>query len=179
MNENRDDDGRPQAIADVLDARAKTWPEAITPVSRMMVQVFRLSDLVVKQATATVEQQGLGFSEFEALATLRSFPAPHELTPGDLASAMLISSGGLTKVLHALEQKGLVARSADSADRRSKPVRLTAKGRNAAERAMAGILAVDNALVAGALTKHDVAELTRLTGKLLERLESPLTDGES
>jgi hypothetical protein len=29
------------------------------------------------------------------------------------------------------------------------------------------------------LTKHDVAELTRLTGKLLKRLESGLTDGAS
>ena len=170
-------DARGQPIGDVLDARARAWPEAITPVSRMMVQVFRLSDLVLQQATATVQSLGLTFSEFEVLATLRSFPAPHELAPGDLCAAVLISSGGLTKVLHALEDRGLISRSAGKADRRSKPVRLTTRGRGVAERAMAGVLGVDHELVSGALSKAEVAELTRLTGKLLARLEQPSTSG--
>ncbi|MGJ4929419.1 MarR family winged helix-turn-helix transcriptional regulator [Bradyrhizobium sp. HKCCYLS2038] len=155
-----------------LSMRAKSWPEAATPIVGLMVRIFRLNSLMLEQTTRLVAAHALSFTEFEVLVTLRGQPSPHQLLPTDLYGAILISSGGLTKVLHALEARGLIARALDKDDRRSKPVRLTAKGRAVAERAMRDVLEADEALINGALSSSDVAALTRLLGRLLQTIES-------
>jgi DNA-binding MarR family transcriptional regulator len=157
--------------ADILAERRDIWPEAVPPVAQMMVRIFRLSDLVIQQSTRQVAIHGLSFLEFEVLATLRGSPSPHVLTPTELYAAVLISSGGMTKVLHALEQGGLVSRDVGEGDRRSKPVRLTTQGRVLAERAMADVLRIDEELVSGALSQTEIDHMTRMVAKLLARLE--------
>ncbi|HVX78047.1 MAG TPA: MarR family transcriptional regulator [Bradyrhizobium sp.] len=160
-----------RSVDELLRTRRRVWPEAVTPVSELMVRVFRLSALVYDAATATAASHGLSFTEFEVLVTLRGVGAPYELVPTDLYSAILISSGGLTKVLHGLQKRGLVSRPSGGGDRRSKPVRLTAKGRLAAERAMADVLESDRELIFNGLSEAEVALLTRLLRKLLATLE--------
>jgi DNA-binding MarR family transcriptional regulator len=83
----------------------------------------------------------------------------------------LMSSGGLTKALHGLKRRGLIARGEGKADRRSKPVRLTAKGRALAERAMADLLESDRKLIMSGLSNAEVERMTRLLHKLLIALE--------
>ena len=102
---------------------------------------------------------------------MRGVPPPNELMPTDLYGAILMSSGGLTKVLHGLEKRGLVTRAEGKSDRRSKPVRLTAKGRALAERAMADVLRSDRKLILRGLSEAEVERLTRLLRKLLGALE--------
>jgi DNA-binding MarR family transcriptional regulator len=160
------------AVDAILSGRAAHWPQAATPVSQVMVRIFRLSGLVLDGAARRVAAHGLTFKEFEVLATLRGTPPPHELLPSALYGAALISSGGLTKVLHGLEERGLVARGADKADRRSKPVRLTARGRRLAERSMADVLAADGAMIAAALSEGEAARLVVLLRKLLVEIEA-------
>ena len=48
---------------------------------------------------------------------LRSVPSPYELTPTELYDAVLLSSGGMTKVLRRLETRGLVSRGENPAGR--------------------------------------------------------------
>ncbi|CCE03843.1 MarR family transcriptional regulator [Bradyrhizobium sp. STM 3809] len=163
---------------DFLALRARTWPEAATPTVELMVRIFRLSGMLLDQSAAQVAAHGLGFTEFEVLVTLRGQPAPHELLPTELYGAILISSGGLTKVLHALQARGLIARGQSKDDRRSKPVRLTAKGRALAERAMRDVLAADDALIEGALSASELMQLTRLSAKLLRFVEQSGGTGE-
>src|SRR5262245_29097238 len=117
----------------ILKRMQANWPEAITPVTHLMMRVYRVSNLVLDNAKKQAAAHGLNFTELEVLLALRSSPPPHELVPTDLYDAVLISSGGMTKVLYALEDKGLISRSEPGTDRRSKPVRLTAKGRTLAE----------------------------------------------
>lgn len=164
----------PRPLDELIATRAAHWPESVTPVTGLMVRVFRLGGMALQQAAELVAAQGLTFKEFEVLATLRSFPAGAEVTPGDLCAAVLISSGGLTKVLYGLEDRGLLARAGATIDRRSKPVRLTAKGRRAAERAMAAIIRNDADVVARALTAREVETLTDLVGKALGAMEAPV-----
>lgn len=154
------------SVDEFLRLRALHWPDAHTPITQLMVRLFRLSDRVVAVSTAEVGRLGLSFTEFEVLAALRGAAPPHELQPTQLYAAILISSGGLTKVLHGLEANGLVSRKADDADRRSRPVRLTAKGRSLAERAMMAVLNADRKRVARQLSRNEVETLTRLLGKL-------------
>ncbi len=164
---------RPLSADNLLRLRSEHWPEAVTPITQLMVRVFRLSNLVLANASARVAAHGLTFTEFEALAALRGSAPSHELLPTDLYAALLISSGGLTKVLNALHERGLVARKAGDADRRSKPVRLTAKGRTIIERAMTDVLRTDAKLIAKGLSDNEVERLTRLLAKLLASMERP------
>lgn len=163
--------GRRQAADEIIRSREETWPEAVTPITHLMVRAYRFGNLILDNAKSQVDRHGLTFTEFEILAALRSAPPPHELVPTDLYDAVLISSGGLTKVLHALAAAGLIARVAGRKDRRSKPLRLTAKGKALVERAMADVLRSDGALIFGALSAAEVERLTRLLRKLLATLE--------
>jgi DNA-binding MarR family transcriptional regulator len=163
--------GRRWTADDILRQRTQSWPEAVTPVTQLMVRVFRLGNLVLDNATGRMAAHGLGFSEFEVLVTLRGVPPPHELVPTELYGAILISSGGLTKVLRALERRKLVTRGQSRTDRRSKPVRLTARGRALAERAMADVVRSDGELISRGLSQAEVERLTGLLRKLLAALE--------
>ena len=168
---------RRQPADDMLKMRAEHWPEAVTPVSELMIRTYRLAGLVRDNAASQLAAHGLTLTEFEVLATLRGLPPPSELVPTNLYSAVLISSGGLTPVLYALQTRGLVSRAEGKSDRRSKPVRLTAKGRAMAERAMADVLESDGKLIFRGLSKEEVGRLTQLLRKLLASLEPGGTKG--
>lgn len=168
--------GRRQTADDILQARAESWPEAVTPITQLMVRIFRLSNLVLDNATRRMAAHSLSITEFGILAALRGSPPPHELAPTELYGAVLISSGGLTKVLYALGTRALVARGSSRADRRVKPVRLTAKGRALVERAMADVVRSDGELIACGLSDAEIDRLTRLLRKLLATLEPAASD---
>ena len=166
-----DPDDRRDRHANFLAARRILWPESITPVTQLMTAVFRLGDLTLRASTGRVAALGLTFSEFEVLATLRGFSPTARLTPGELSSAILLTSGGLTKVLRTLEEKGLVVRPDAAADKRSKPVALTAKGRRLVEKAMAEILRADTELIEGAIAPRELETLNRLLARALDAAE--------
>ena len=71
----------------------------------------------------------LTYMEFDALTALRSQKQGVAMKPTELYSALLISSGGLTKVLKSLESKSYIARSCSHDDARQRPVLLADKGR--------------------------------------------------
>jgi DNA-binding MarR family transcriptional regulator len=168
---------RRQTADDILRARAENWPEAVTPITQLMVRVIRFSNLVRDNATRRMAAHGLTLTEFAVLVTLRGVRPPHELAPTELYSAVLISSGGLTKVLYALERRSLITRRKGRTDQRSKPVRLTAKGRVLAERALADVVRSDGELISRGLSQAEVERLTRLLRKLLATLEPGGNDG--
>ena len=164
-------DQRRLPATEILKQRARVWPEAVTPVAEVMVRVLRFSDLALAAAGRRVATHGLSLTGFGVLAALRS-AFPHEMAPTELTAAVLVSSGELTKVLIALEEKSLVSRAEGATDRRSKPVRLTDHGRSVVEKAMADLLRADAAFLDGALSGEDVAHVTRLLDRLLDRLET-------
>ncbi|MCC2113728.1 MAG: MarR family transcriptional regulator [Hyphomicrobiales bacterium] len=146
------------------------WPDAATAQSAWILMIQRLAALLQANARAALAPLDLTFTEFEILAVLRSSAPPHELVPSALYNAILISSGGLTKALKALETRGLVARPLRSGDRRRRPIVLTAEGRNLAEAAMRAVQCADtDRLQYAELTK---AEYTRLTETLSRALSS-------
>lgn len=55
---------------------------------------------------------------------------PHCLTPTELSTAMLFSSGGLTKVLNRIRVAGFIIRIDNPNDKRGKLVQLTKKGKD-------------------------------------------------
>lgn len=155
----------------LLTIRKKHWPESVTAVGEFMVRIYRLNSLMRDSVAQRIAAHNLSFMEFEVLITLRGVAPPYEMIPTELYPAILISSGGLTKVLNALQERGFVTRAEGTADKRSKPVRLTAKGRTLAERVMADVLDHGENMVLGGFSEADVERATRLLHKLLATLE--------
>jgi DNA-binding MarR family transcriptional regulator len=155
----------------LLTIRKKHWPESVTAVGEFIVRVYRLNSLMQDSVTQRIATHDLSFMEFEVLITLRGVAPPYEMIPTELYPAILISSGGLTKVLNALQQRGLITRAEGTSDKRSKPVRLTAKGRTLAERVMAEVLDSGERMILGGLSETEIERATRLLHKLLVTLE--------
>ena len=70
------------------------------------------------------------------LATLRRSGAPYTLTPTELFSALMVTSGTMTTRLKNLENQGLIDRLPNPDDARSMLVRLTDKGKELIEQAV-------------------------------------------
>jgi DNA-binding MarR family transcriptional regulator len=155
----------------LLTLRKKHWPQSVTPVGEFLVRIYRLSNLMHDGVAQRVAAHELSFMEFEVLITLRGVGPPFEMIPTELYPAILISSGGLTKVLASLQKRGLIARAEGADDKRSKPVHLTAKGRVLAERVMADVLKHGDKVVLGGLSIADVQRTTQLLHKLLATIE--------
>lgn len=84
----------------------------------------------------------------------------------------MLTSGTMTNRLDRLAERGLVARVADPADRRSLLVELTAEGRKLVDRAVEHHVAREEALVAP-LTRAEQKTLDALARKLLAAVEPP------
>lgn len=130
-------------IEATLDRMAENWPQASAAQAGTVIAAQRLARLVQRIAQSSLRGISLTPTEFELLSALRAHTPPHRLTPSDLYDAMLISSGGLTKLLKGLEARGLVLRPQSSGDGRSRPVELSDDGQALVERAMAAVQAAE------------------------------------
>lgn len=111
---------------------------------------------------AVIDRTGLPFSRFRMLSRLDGGP----LTMKQLASAATVDAPAATVAVTELEQRGLVDRRTDPANRRSKVVSLTEAGREMLDVARA---VEDPApLPFDALSDDEVASLAVLLAKLAE-----------
>ncbi|WP_245434111.1 MarR family winged helix-turn-helix transcriptional regulator [Pseudolabrys taiwanensis] len=99
-------------------------------------RIWRLSTSVLSDAEAWLTPLGLTFESFSVIVTLRRCGPPYELNPTALYRESLLSSGAITNRIDRVEALGLVKRLPDPNDRRGTIVRLTAKGRTLADRAI-------------------------------------------
>ncbi len=74
-------------------------------------------------------RHGLTLTEWEVLLSLDRAPEGR-LRVGDIAGFVLLTPGGVTRLVARLEQRGLVARVPHATDRRGTAVRLTGAGRD-------------------------------------------------
>lgn len=160
-------------IANPLDMHRQHWPESydaqVLPLGLALTQAYTEQH---SRATRIMAANGLSPAEFDVLASLRRTPPPHALTPSDIQRAVLITSGGLTKVLRQLEARGLVTRSMQDADRRVKPVALTAQAMPVLEKAMSELHAVIGDWMRRSLTDAETRRLASLLTKLVNGTSS-------
>lgn len=112
----------------------------------MLSRVSRLSRHLDRERRAALDESGLEAWEFDVLAALRRAGEP--LTPGQLVTQNLVSSGTMTHRISRLVERGLVERVPDAADGRSVRVLLTEGGTAAVDRAMSDLVARERALLA-------------------------------
>ena len=143
------------------------WAESHEPETMPMVLfLHHAQGLSFTLARTVWTRNGLAPAEFDVLATLRNAPAPHELTPTQLQDSLLITSGGLTKVMLQLETRNLVIRSRHQTDQRVKPIKLTPAGKRLVEKAMRELAARSSAWVRGILEANEISLLTGMLRKL-------------
>ncbi|MEN9984509.1 MAG: hypothetical protein RI925_11 [Pseudomonadota bacterium] len=116
----------------------------------------------------SLEKYALSEAEFDLLATLRNAEVPHTLTPSQLLARMVLTSGGLSKVMAQLETRGLIRRLQSAQDLRIKPVQLSAAGRALIETAMVETVAATRAWLRATLRPEALGQLTTLLAKLAE-----------
>ena len=123
--------------------RADIDPAPMALVGRLL-RVARATDRAVGAALGAHDLQP---GWFDVLSALRR--AGEKLTPGALASAVMLSTGGMTKRLDQMEAAGLLTRSPDPSDRRGLLIGLTPKGRRVVDRAVEAHVANEERLLSG------------------------------
>jgi|SRR5579884_299743 len=115
----------------------------------------------------TLQEHDLTWGEWKALGSLVLGECD---SPGLLASELELSSGAMTNRLDRLEEAGLIRRVRHPTDRRAVKIELTDAG-HAAWTDSTSAQARKEALVAGALTRDEQAQLNALLRKLMLAFE--------
>ena len=151
------------------DTHSHEWAVAHDPlVVPLFLRLERARKVAHARARTVWDQHGLTPAEFDVLATLRNAEAPYELTPGQIQDRVLITSGGLTKVIHLLAEKKFVERSVARNDNRVKPVRLTASGNRCVARAMKDLVAMTQHWMHSILKTDEIRVATNVLSKIAD-----------
>jgi DNA-binding MarR family transcriptional regulator len=132
---------------DVIDRWRVELPDIADVPLEITKRAARLSAMLDATAHTQLSRLGLTRADYEVLATLRRVGAPYRLRPAELASELLLSSGGTSNVVRRLSELGYVTRAANSADGRSSWVQLTDTGVIKAERAVRAAVSAQSDLL--------------------------------
>ena len=119
------------------------------------------------------ESHGISLREYEVLLALADAPE-QRLRRVDLATKVLLTQSGVTRLLEPLERRGLVGRAASPDDRRVTFAALTKDGKRLLKAAAADHRADIRELFADYYSDRELATLDRL----LERLPGAGGEGE-
>ena len=111
-------------------------PELAAENMLLIGRLKRAAAVIARELEKVYGEYGLTEGSFDVLATLRRRGAPYTLTPTELFSALMVTSGTMTTRLKNLENQGLIDRLPNPDDARSMLVRLTDKGKELIEQAV-------------------------------------------
>lgn len=153
-------------MEDEVDRLVAAWraqrPDLDVGPLQVLSRVSRLSRHLDRARRTAFAEHDLEPWEFDVLSTLRRAGPPHELSPGQLLRATLVTSGTMTNRVDRLARAGLVVREPDPVDGRGVRVRLTREGGARADAALADLLRREREL----LTGLDERQRTRLAEAL-------------
>lgn len=158
------------AVDTILQQWSKERPDLDASPMAVIGRIGRCSALLRRELEQVFARFGLSAWEFDVLATLRRSGAPYCLAPTALFSALMITSGTMTRQLQQLEAAGWVSRSPNPGDARSLLVQLTPAGLELIDRALGAH--VDNeARILATLAPATRAQLAEGLAQLLAILE--------
>ena len=150
---------------------AQEKPEIDTSPMGIIGRISRISRHIDRLLQREYSNFDLNGGEFDVLATLRRAGRPYQLTPTQLFSSLMLSSGAMTNRLDRLEAVGLIERQPNPDDRRGILVTLTDQGIALMDKAYLAHIANESQILA-ALNKADRETLTTLLRKLLLSFEN-------
>lgn len=140
-----------KVAADEVDSIVAAWelqrPDFDARPLAIFSRLLRLGRYVEQIRRATFAEYQLEPWEFEMLAALRRAGRPHQLTAGQLMNETLVTSGTITNRIDQMEKHGYVERNRDEKDRRVVYVKMTRKGVQAIDQAMAALLLVQRKML--------------------------------
>lgn len=158
---------------DVVDHLLDDWgrerPDLDASAMAVVGRLLHVGALVQTRADQRLRGHGISYTELDVLATLRRSGAPYRLSPTTLRKSVLLTSGAMTACLNRLEQRALICRSPDKADRRSLMATLTAEGVRLIDDAIATHFAEAARMIAG-LAPAERTELAHLLRKVRLRM---------
>jgi DNA-binding MarR family transcriptional regulator len=157
-------------VRDDVDGLVQAWQRErpdldVTPLE-VLSRVLRLARHLDLARGAAFEGHGLEVWEFDVLAALRRAGPPYAMSPGQLLTQTLVSSGTMTNRIDRLAARGLVERLPDPVDGRGIQVRLTSAGRTRVDDAMSDLLEREREILAP-LTDRQRATLAALLRSLV------------
>jgi DNA-binding MarR family transcriptional regulator len=136
---------------DEVDRIVAAWrrerPDLDLEPLEVLSRVTRLARHLDRARRTAFDRHGLEAWSFDVLAALRRAGAPYQLSPGQLASETMVTSGTMTNRLDRLEELGWVTRQPDPSDGRSVLVRLTRTGEKCVDEALADLLIQEKELL--------------------------------
>ncbi|MFC1415169.1 MarR family winged helix-turn-helix transcriptional regulator [Streptacidiphilus cavernicola] len=159
-------------MEDEVDRLVAAWrrerPDLDVEPLEVLSRISRLARHLDRARRTAFAEHSLEPWEFDVLTALRRAGDPYQLSPGQLLTQTLVTSGTMTNRIDRLAVKGLVQRLPDPGDRRGVLVRLSPAGRDLADQALAGLLAHERAL----LSELSAGQRGELAG-LLRQLVAP------
>jgi DNA-binding MarR family transcriptional regulator len=133
----------------LLDAWRRERPDLDLRPMEVLSRISRLAHHLDRRRASAFGSHGLEPWEFDVLAALRRSGSPYQLTPGQLLRETLVTSGTMTNRVDRLAARNLVSRGDDPGDRRGVLVRLTDRGRETVDAALADLLEAERAILEG------------------------------
>jgi DNA-binding MarR family transcriptional regulator len=137
-----------------------------SPAIEAFVRLVRASAAVTRQLSAQLSaDHGLSISAYEALLRLARAP-DSRMRRVDLANGLLLSAGGVTRMLDGLERDGFVAREECASDRRVSYAVLTEAGRDKLREASKSHTRQIRELLGASYDDDELAQLIALLDRL-------------
>jgi DNA-binding MarR family transcriptional regulator len=164
-----------EALRDSVDVMFEQWhherPDLDLFPLGVIGRLSRISRHYELKIEETLAKYGLNGPAFYVLAALRRSGHPYRLSPTELYSSLLVSSGAMTNRIDRLQAAGLVRRVPDPDDGRAVQVALTPKGRRLIDFALEGHNAYERRLLE-ALDRPQLETLVGLLRQLLAAEEA-------
>jgi DNA-binding MarR family transcriptional regulator len=165
-----------QRAADEVDRLIEAWrrerPDLDVAPLEVLSRITRLARHLDRARGAAFDAHELESWEFDVLAALRRAGPPYTLSPGQLLTQTLVTSGTMTNRIDRLAERGLVERHKDPIDRRGVRVRLTEEGRTRVDDALADLLRHERAILV-ALLPEQQKQLAGLLHELSAAFDNP------
>jgi DNA-binding MarR family transcriptional regulator len=137
-----------------------------SPAIDAFVRLVRANAAVTRQLSAQLSaDHGLNLSAYEALLSLARAP-DSRMRRVDLANGLLLSAGGVTRMLDGLERDGYVGREQCETDRRVSYAVLTKAGRDKLRKASKTHTRQIRELLGGPYDEDELAQLVALLDRL-------------
>jgi len=155
---------------DIIDQLQEDWseerPDLDSEAMGVVLRIQALEKILGDQVSERLRDHGLQWWQYDVLSALRRQGKPYRMAATELAEASMLTSGAMTNRIDRLEQKGLVRRLHDPADRRRVLVELTAEGVERVENATKARFEIAAAAVSG-LDRRSRRQLSNLLRSLL------------
>ena len=159
---------------DRVDKIIKQWhqerPDLDVEPMEVIGRIKQVSQYLLREMDKTFCIHGLNRASFDVLATLRRSGTPYGLSPSDLMTSTMVTSGTMTNRIDQLVKVGLVERTENSQDARSFIISLTNKGYVLIDRVLNDHVKTQSQLTE-VLTKEDKKSLNSILRKLLINAE--------